>query len=68
MIILSTSQEKLEYLQDTKTAIQTAIEEKGVEVPETTTFREYAIKISSITGLPEGGSDGIWTPAIAVWG
>lgn len=43
-----TTADKLAYLNDTKAAIQAAIVEKGVEVPEGTTFREYAGKIGEI--------------------
>ena len=46
---------KLEYLEDTKTAIKNAIVEKGVEVSDSDTFRSYAEKISTITS---GGSSG----------
>lgn len=45
---MGTTAEKLAYLADTKTAIKDAIIAKGVEVPEVTTFREYADKISQI--------------------
>ena len=44
---MSTAQ-KLNYLKETKTAIKNAIVAKGVEVPEGTTFREYADKIATI--------------------
>lgn len=36
------------YLQATKDAIKNAITEKGVSVPDGTTFRDYASKIASI--------------------
>ena len=45
---MSTVAEKMAYLLDTKTAIKDAIVAKGVEVPEETTFREYADKIQEI--------------------
>ena len=45
---MGTTSEKLEYLNDTKTAIKDAIIAKGVEVPKETTFREYADKIATI--------------------
>ena len=48
------------YLSGTKDAIKAAIEDKGVAVPEETTFREYADKISQISG---GG--GAWVPVVA---
>lgn len=49
---MGTTAEKLAYLADTKTAIKDAVIAKGVEVPEGTTFRQYADLISGIsTGL-----------------
>lgn len=45
---MGTTAEKLAYLADTKNAIHDAIIAKGVEVPEGTTFREYADKIATI--------------------
>lgn len=45
---MGTTAEKLAYLNDTKTAIKDAIIAKGVEVPEGTTFRQYAEKIGEI--------------------
>nr|DAS96719.1 MAG TPA: hypothetical protein [Caudoviricetes sp.] len=45
---MGTTTEKLTYLQGTKDAIKNAIEAKGVEVPEGTTFREYAEKVGEI--------------------
>ena len=51
---MGTTAEKLAYLADTKTDIKNAIVEKGVEVPEGTTFRGYAGLISGIsTGLSD---------------
>lgn len=51
---MGTTAEKLAYLADTKTAIKDAIIAKGVEVPEETTFRQYADLISGIsTGLSD---------------
>ena len=41
-------QSEIERLQGVKTAIKDAIVSKGVEVPEGTTFREYADKIATI--------------------
>ena len=40
---------KLNYLLETKEAIRNAIEDKGVEVPVETPFREYASKIDELT-------------------
>ncbi len=40
--------EKLEYLNGTKQAIKTAIQNRGVSVSDTDTFREYATKIGDI--------------------
>lgn len=48
--------DKLVYLSGTKDAIKDAIEDKGVVVPEETTFREYADKIGEISGGGGGGS------------
>lgn len=45
---MGTTAEKLAYLADTKTAIKDAIVAKGVDMPEGTTFREYADKIATI--------------------
>lgn len=45
---MGTTTEKLTYLQETKDAIKNAIVAKGVEVPEGTTFREYAEIINLI--------------------
>lgn len=45
---MSTIADKLEYLNETKQAIKTAIVEKGVEVADTDTFRSYADKIAEI--------------------
>ena len=47
-------EDKLNYLRETKGAIKTAIEEKGVSVADTDTFRSYADKIAAISG---GGGD-----------
>ena len=43
-----TSADKLNYLQATKEAIRQAIAAKGVDVPESTTFRQYAGRIGEI--------------------
>ena len=51
---MGTTAEKLAYLADTKTAIKDAIISKGTDVPEGTTFRQYANLISGIsTGLSD---------------
>lgn len=49
----STIMEKLNYLEGTKTSIKNAIINKGQDIDETTTFREYAAKIAAI----ETGTD-----------
>ena len=41
-------QSEIDRLKNVKTAIKNAIVAKGVEVPEGTTFREYADKIATI--------------------
>lgn len=41
---------KINYLEQTKTAIKTAIINKGIVVSEADTFRSYASKIASISG------------------
>lgn len=46
---MGTTAEKLAYLADTKTDIKNAIVEKGVEVPEGSTFRQLAQLINNIT-------------------
>lgn len=43
-----TTQNKLEYLKDTKTAIKNALIEKGQTVEDSDTFRSYAEKIAAI--------------------
>lgn len=53
--------DKLIYLSDTKTQIKNAIENKGVVVPAGTTFREYADKISQISGGGGGGGNNAFT-------
>lgn len=45
---MGTSAEKMAYLAGTKSAIASAISDKGVEVLDTDTFRSYADKISAI--------------------
>lgn len=56
---MGTTADKLAYLNDTKTAIKNAIIAKGVAVPDGTTFRAYADKISNIqdvSSLPTQGA------------
>ena len=48
--MMGTTADKLEYLQGTKAAIKEAVVSKGVDVPESTTFRAYADKIGEISG------------------
>lgn len=51
---MGTTAEKLAYLNNTKNAIKDAIVAKGVDMPEGTTFRQYADLISGIsTGLSD---------------
>lgn len=45
---MGTTAEKLGYLQQTKESIRQALISKGVDVPENTTFRQYAGKIEGI--------------------
>lgn len=47
---MGTISNKIEYLKDTKDAIRTAIEDKGITVSDTDTFRSYATKIGQIDG------------------
>lgn len=47
---MGTTANKLAYLNDTKTAIKTAIVGSGIDVPDGTTFRAYADKVDSIVG------------------
>lgn len=56
---MGTTADKLEYLSGTKDAIKQAIVDKGVAVPDGTTFRGYAGKIASIEdvgSLPTQGA------------
>lgn len=56
---MGTTADKLAYLAGTKSAIRKAIIDKGVNVPEGTTFRQYASKIASIQdvgSLPTQGA------------
>lgn len=47
---MGTTADKLAYLEGTKAAIREAIAARGVDVPEGTTFRDYAGKIGEISG------------------
>ena len=53
---MGTIADKLNYLNTTKMNIKNAIIEKGVEVSDSDTFRDYATKISDISS---GGGDGM---------
>ena len=55
---MGTTADKLEYLQGTKAAIKQAIVNKGVAVPDGTTFRAYAEKIGSIVKVPSLSNPG----------
>lgn len=55
---MGTTADKLEYLQGTKAAIKQAIVNKGVAVPDGTTFRQYAEKIGSIVKVPSLSNPG----------
>lgn len=44
--------EKLEYLNETKEEIKTAIKNKGVTIADTDTFRSYADKITNLKTTP----------------
>ena len=56
--MVGTTADKLEYLQGTKAAIKEAIVNKGVAVPDGTTFRAYAEKIGSIVKVPSLSNPG----------
>ena len=47
---MGTTADKINYLNDTKAAIKEAIENKGVTVSDSDTFRSYAEKIEDISG------------------
>lgn len=53
---MATTAERLTHLNTTKGLIRNAIEAKGVDVPASTPFRQYASKIAAIP--QEGGSTG----------
>ena len=50
---MGTTEEKLDYLEQTKKLIAAAIEAQGVEVSEEDTFRAYAALIATIGKLPD---------------
>ena len=52
---MGTITDKLNKLAETKSAIKTAIVNKGVTITDTDTFASYADKISSITSGGGGG-------------
>ena len=56
--MMGTTADKLEYLQGTKAAIKSAIVNKGVAVPDGTTFRGYAEKIGDIIDVPDLSNPG----------
>ena len=55
---MGTLVEKLDYLEQTKKDIQQAIIAKGVEVGNDVTFRDYATKVSAISG--GGGGETVY--------
>lgn len=55
---MGTTADKLAYLQGTKAAIKSAIINKGVAVPDGTTFRAYADKIADIIDVPDLSNPG----------
>lgn len=55
---MGTTADKLAYLQGTKAAIKQAIVNKGVAVPDGTTFRGYADKIADIIDVPDLSNPG----------
>lgn len=56
---MGTTADKLAYLQGTKAAIKSAIINKGVAVPDGTTFRAYADKIADIIDVPDLSNPGV---------
>ena len=50
-----TSADKLSYLRETKRLIRVALLTKGVDVPESTPFRQYAGKVADIQSGGQGG-------------
>lgn len=58
--------DKANYLKETKRQIKTAIQDKGVEVSDTDTFRSYAAKINSIEAT--GGGDTLPIGSIVSYG
>ena len=51
---MGTVADKLAYLADTKDDIRAALVEKGLDVPESTPFRQYAEKIREISSGSTG--------------
>ncbi len=51
---MGTTAEKLVYLEETKADIRAALVEKGMDVPESMPFREYAEKIREISSGSTG--------------
>ncbi len=45
---MSTTEEKLEYLNETKGQIKTALNELGAEISDSDTFRSYVGKINNL--------------------
>lgn len=50
---MGTTADKLAYLKGTKADIRAAMVEKGLDVPESTTFRQYGDLIRTIETIPE---------------
>lgn len=57
---MGTITDKLNKLAETKSAIKTAIVNKGVSISDTDTFASYADKIASISGGGETPTEGIY--------
>lgn len=45
---MSTTTDKLEYLDETKNQIKTALNELGAEISDSDTFRSYVTKINNL--------------------
>lgn len=54
--------DKLNYLIETKNQIKTAIQNKGVQISDTDTFRSYADKIGEIEGENTSSPSDDWQP------
>ena len=65
---MGTVNDKLNYLVDTKSRLKTAIENKSVEVPPNTTFRDFVSKVNDIITLEDGTSDATATAADIIKG